>query len=187
MEVLLQSLPQTILAAYMYRYLQANPPSQDMDVANSTFSSEAVAQALTASVLNILWNGTNLYIASKISGRPFFSYLLLTFQFEGSAELPPAWEDKTTSAHTVIEGNYSDLKIAQQMKILQTVLRRDVILLCTSDMMAHPDANHIPKTPTGAIVLEHRKVCQKSGILRTDNCLNLLRVSSSRFRLDDVE
>ena len=53
----------------MYRYLQSNPPAAGVDVGAQGFSTEAVAQALTASVLNLIVNGVNVYLASKISGK----------------------------------------------------------------------------------------------------------------------
>ncbi len=45
--------------------------------------------------------------------------MVMAMKFEGSAALPPSWEDRTTSADTVVEGDYHSLKLAQQMKILQ--------------------------------------------------------------------
>ncbi len=50
-------------------------------------------------------------------------------QFEGSAQLPPEWDEKTTSRHGIIDGNYHVLKLAQQMKILQVLLRGATTLL----------------------------------------------------------
>ncbi|GAX81586.1 hypothetical protein CEUSTIGMA_g9014.t1 [Chlamydomonas eustigma] len=160
LEVLLQSLPQTILSAYMYRYVVSHPPTADAEVAHHEFSAQAVAQALTASVLNLIVNGITIYISSKTSGRSFFGYLGMTMQFEGSAQLPPEWDERTTSRHTVVEGNYHVLKLAQQMKILQIALRRPAVKLRTSGLMGqHPDALHNGSSiPSGTIVVDNRKM-----------------------------
>ena len=45
------------------------------------------------------------------------------------------------------------------MKILQTVLRRDVIVLRTPSMASHSDARP-GKTPSGSVVLENRKMLE---------------------------
>ena len=93
-------------------------------------------------------------------------YLGMSLSFEGSAELPPEWDERIMKVHAVVEGNYHHLKLAQQMKILQTVLRRDVITLRTADMASHPDASGADQAtdtrgrqiPTGTVVIEHRKM-----------------------------
>ena len=68
-------------------------------------------------------NGVRICLLSVINplhcspaGRSFFGYIGMSLQFEGSAELPPEWEDRTTAAHTVVEGNYHVLKLAQQVQ-----------------------------------------------------------------------
>ena len=84
----------------------------------------------------------------------------MSLSFEGSAELPPEWDENIMKFHAVVEGNYHYLKLAQQMKILQTVLRREVVTLRTHDMESHQDAS--PQSgqavPTGTVVIEHRKM-----------------------------
>jgi hypothetical protein len=56
----------------MFTYVQSHPPTVDAEEANHEFSAQAIAQALTASVLNLIVNGITIYISSKTSGRTFF-------------------------------------------------------------------------------------------------------------------
>ncbi|KAG1654583.1 hypothetical protein FOA52_004058 [Chlamydomonas sp. UWO 241] len=164
MEVLMQSLPQAILALVMWQFLKRHPPSSS--TSSNEFSDFAVAQALVASLANLTVNGITLYLSTKVSGRTWMRYMVMACKFEGSAMLPPEWDDRTTSASTVIDGNYHALKLAQQMKILQlaqqmkilqTVVRRDTITLRTPGVEADATWMKAHNKSVGDVVIENRK------------------------------
>ena len=132
LEVLLQSVPQTILTGFLYRYISQHPPSIDTYGEADNFNLTAVVEAVVASAANLLSNGITVYLASKMAGRSFFEYLKMAMTFEGAADLPPDWEVKIDQSHIVIQGNFHSMKLTQQMKILNTTLRRNHLTLRTA-------------------------------------------------------
>jgi hypothetical protein len=115
MQVLLQSVPQTVLTGFLYRYIRENPPLYNADQAED-FNLTAVVMAVSASAANLLTNGITVYLSSKMAGRSFWEYLKMAARFEGAADLPPDWEVKVDQGHIVLQGNFHSLKLTQQMK-----------------------------------------------------------------------
>jgi hypothetical protein len=131
LQVLLQSLPQTVLTGFLYWYVQRNPPSVNKDQAANDFSLTAVVQAVVASALNLFANGLAIYLAAQMSGKSTWGYLQLTLTFKGAADLPPEWDAALVEPHMRIDKAFHSLELPQQMKILQAALRRRHLTLRT--------------------------------------------------------
>lgn len=131
LQVLLQSLPQTVLTGFLFWYIQRNPPIVDQAEANNSFSLTAVLQAVVASALNLFANGFAIYLAAQMSGKSFLGYIQLTLTFKGAADLPPEWDEALVQPHMRIDKMFHSLELPQQMKILQAAIRRRHLTLRT--------------------------------------------------------
>jgi hypothetical protein len=140
LQVLLQSLPQTILTGFLYWYVQRHPPSVNKEEAANDFSLTAVVQAVVASALNLFANGLAIYLAAQMSGKSTWGYLQLTLTFKGAADLPPEWDAALVEPHMRIDKTFHSLELPQQMKVLQAALRRRHLTLRT-----HPPRDETEK------------------------------------------
>jgi len=127
----LESLPQTAYQGYLYATLK-DDNSLNLDMGT-------LAQSIAISIFSAAKSTIEIWIAYKVSGFSFWSYVNNAILFEGAATLPFRWNAKRSSMldRLVLGGDFYTLAHAQKMKLFQAALQhRKSITITTEEAKA---------------------------------------------------